>query len=165
MNALENKSRPDRKPFFHFWRVFWLSFLVLSLAYAWHCFYVPSNEITWVESYDVAQTQAAENNKPMILYFSGKWCSPCRIMKREVWANDEVAETVNAEYVPVMIDVGDPNSANLLKQYGVNAAPITIITDSNGNVLRQRNGGMRREDFLRFLGNLNGPEARLAEMN
>lgn len=32
---------PNRLRRFHFWRWFWLTFLVVSLVYAWYCFYVP----------------------------------------------------------------------------------------------------------------------------
>jgi thioredoxin 1 len=138
-----------------FWRGFWLTFLVVSLAYAWYCFYVPSNRIAWADNYTTAQQQAAESGKPIILFFTGKWCSPCRIMKREVWADEQVMATVNAAFIPVTIDVDNSNTAATLSRYGVGATPNTIITDSQGNVLQQREGGMSKANFLELLGKLN----------
>ena len=76
----DHESRPKGKPFFLFWRCFWLSFLVISLAYAWYCYYVPSNSVAWAESYASAQTKASQTEKPVRLYFTGEWCVPCRIM-------------------------------------------------------------------------------------
>ena len=152
MNNAQSQSRPDRKGFFHFWRCFWLSFLVVSLGYAWYCFYVPSNSVAWAESYTAAEPQAAQTGKPMILFFTGNWCVPCRIMKRTVWADEQVATTVNEAFVPVMIDVDEPNAAALTSLYGVGATPHLTVVDSQGNVIQQRQGGMGKAEFLDLLG-------------
>ncbi len=144
-----SKGKPGR-----FWKWFWLTFLVVSLAYAWYSFYVPSNRIAWASNHTTAQEQAVESDKPIILFFTGKWCSPCRIMKREVWADEQVMTTVNEAFIPVTIDVDDPNAAATLSRYGVGATPTTIITDSEGNVLQQKQGGMSKADFLELLGTL-----------
>ena len=144
---LNNKSN-------RFWRWFWLTFLVVSLAYAWHSFYAPPNRIAWADNYTTAQQQAAESDKPIILFFTGKWCSPCQIMKREVWADDQVMATVNADFIPVTIDVDNSNATETLSRYGIGATPNTIITDSQGNVLQQRQGRISKPDFLELLENL-----------
>lgn len=149
-SSIAPKSHP-------FWRVFWLAFLVASLAYAWYCFYVPSNRIAWADSYATAQRQAADAGKPMILFFTGEWCVPCRIMKREVWADEQVWASVDAAFIPVMIDVDDASEADVLSRYGIGTTPITIVTDSQGNVLDHRVGGMGRADFLAWLGSLDLP--------
>lgn len=150
----------DRKSFFQFWRCFWLLFLVISLAAAWYCYYVPSNNVAWADSYTVAQQQAVQDGKPMILFFTGTWCVPCRIMKRNVWADEEVTATVNAAFIPVTIDVGDPSAAATIKRYGVGATPKTVVTDSLGNVIQQKQGGMGKAEFLELLGKLALPAAR-----
>ena len=141
----------DGKKGFNFWRFFWLSFLVVSLAYAWYCFYVPSNRVAWAENYNDAQQQAAKDGKPMILFFTSTWCVPCRIMKRNVWADEEVTDAVNAAFVPVAIYVDDPNAAEVVQRYGVGFTPKTIVTDSQGNVLQQTDGGMGKAEFLEML--------------
>lgn len=134
-----------------FWRVFWLAFLVGSLGYAWYSFYVPSNTIEWADSYSAGQAQASASDKPMILFFTGAWCVPCRIMKRNVWADDEVTTAVNAEFVPVTIDVDDPDSVAALTRYQVGITPTTIVTDAQGNVMQQIPGGLSKADFLDVL--------------
>ena len=156
----DSKSLPKGKPFFHFWRCFWLSFLVVSLAYAWYCFYVPSNGVAWADNYTVAQQQAVQSGKPMILFFTGKWCVPCRIMKRNVWADNQVTATVNAEFIPVTIDVDEPDAAAVMTRYRVGATPITIVVDPQGNVLKQKQGGMGKAEFLELIGTLNPPAAK-----
>jgi protein disulfide-isomerase len=143
--------QPRRRKSPWWWQAFWLSFLVVSLAYAWYCFYVPSNSIAWADDYAAAQERAAESGKPMILFFTGKWCVPCRIMKRTVWADDQVEATVNAKFIPVLINVDDPAAAAALERYSISATPTTIITDALGNVLEQVQGGIDKSDFLKLL--------------
>ncbi|NQV33235.1 MAG: thioredoxin family protein, partial [Phycisphaeraceae bacterium] len=108
------------------------------------------------------QQQAAQSGKPIILFFTAKWCVPCRIMKRNIWADEQVAASVNAEFIPVTIDVDDPDAAAALSRYRVGVTPTTIITDPQGKVLERAEGGMGKTDFLELLGRLNPSAAPLA---
>ena len=93
----------------------------------------------------------------MILFFTGQWCVPCRIMKRNVWADDQVTAAVNSSFVPVTIDVDDRNSEAPMLRYHVGQTPKTIVTDSSGNVLEQREGGLSKTEFLAMLKDLKLP--------
>ncbi|MFQ5503137.1 MAG: thioredoxin family protein [Phycisphaerae bacterium] len=145
------ESPPVRKKRSHFWRFFWLTFLAVSLVAAWYSYYVPSNSITWADNYTSAQQQAADTGKPIILYFTGTWCVPCRIMKRQVWADEQVAAMVNAQFIPVAIDVDNPDYAEVLARYNVVGPPVTIVTDPQGNALQWRAGGIGKTEFLELL--------------
>ncbi len=159
MNSAHTSSTPSgeqslegsRSKAQKFWRGFWLAFLVASLAYAWYSFYVPSNDIAWADDFAIAQEQSAESGKPVVLFFTGAWCVPCRIMKREVWADDEVTDIVNGGFIPVLIDVGDSDAAATVSQFQVGITPTTIITDAQGNALRWETGGMSKASFLDLL--------------
>ena len=133
------------------WIWFWRVTLIVSLSYAWYCFYVPSNDIIWAENYISAQNKAFQSDKPIILFFTGKWGVPCKIMKRRVWADEQVRDVVNKEFIPLIIDVDDPDNIDLLVRYNVAGTPITIVTDSNGNVLQWGVGGIGKSEFLELL--------------
>ena len=156
----DTESPPDRKRVFHFWRCFWLTFLVASLSYAWYSFYVPTNSIAWADNYTSAQQQAADSGKPMILYFTGKWCVPCRIMKRQVWAGKQVTTSFNSQFIPVAIDVENPDDAAVSARYNVGGSPATIVTDPQGHVLRWRAGRIGTSEFLELLGPSNPSSAK-----
>jgi len=81
-------------------------------------------------------------------------------MKREVWADEQVMATVNEAFIPVTIDVDDPNAAAPLNRYRVGVTPTTIITDSKGNVLQYRQGRISKADFLEMLGQLDPPAVK-----
>ena len=149
-------AKPDRGKSHPFWRWFWITFLVVSLGYASYCFYVPfTNNIAWASDYSSAQQQASRSGKPIILFFTGKWCVPCRIMKRNVWADKQVTASVNARFIPVTIDLDDPEAAATVSRYRIGTTPTTIITDPQGKVLQQVQGGMGKTDFLELLGKPN----------
>ena len=155
----QNFVAPAPKPVrakFNFWRWFWIAILVVSLPYAWYCFYVPANNIAWAADYTSAQQQASQTGKPIILFFTGKWCVPCRIMKRTVWADEQVTALVNKSFIPLAIDVDDSESGAVRSRYSVGVTPSTIITDPNGNVQQYRVGGVGKTDFLEMLGRSSG---------
>lgn len=81
-------------------------------------------------------------------------------MKRNVWADNEVAASVNAAFIPVVIDVDDADAGSEVSRYGVGATPNTIITDPKGNVLQQKAGGMGKVEFLEMLGKTNRGSSR-----
>lgn len=139
------------------WAWFWKAFLVVSIAAAWYCFYVPSNSVVWASDFTAAQQQATESDKPIILFFTGDWCVPCRIMKREVWADEEVTSVVNADFISVMIDIDTPQDADIPQRYNVRGTPITIVTDPEGNALGWRVGGIDKAEFLQLLKNQDPP--------
>lgn len=134
-----------------FWRWFWLSFLAVSLAYAWYSFYAPSNEIKWVNNVTSIEELTKNSSKNTLLFFTGEWCSPCRIMKREIFADDEVEKIVNSQVTPVMIDIDNPNTKEIVKYYKVGVTPTTIIIDSQGKVLDYAIGKIKKKKFLKML--------------
>ena len=146
-----DSPKTTRKQSHAFWRLFWLSFLVLSLAYAWYSFYVPSNKVSW--SYDMEQAQklAEESDKKMMLFFTGEWCVPCRIMKREVFSDKEVLKLINDELVPVLIDIDEAKWKKYVKLYNIGTTPITIFTDGEGNVIDYAVGKINKEKFVKMV--------------
>lgn len=138
-----------------FSQVFWLSFLVASLAYAWYSFYVPSNEVAWAKNITEAKEISSESNKNMLLFFTGDWCVPCKIMKREIFADHETMLAINAQVVPLEVNIDDASSKELVELYNIGATPILIFTDSKGEVLDYSVGKINKETFHAMLKGLN----------
>lgn len=134
-----------------FARIFWLAFLIVSLAYAWYSFYVPSNEINWEQDYPSAQKRASDSGKSMLLFFTAEWCVPCRIMKREVFADEQVMRVINTKFVPLMIYENNLGGEELFKRYHIEGTPITIVTDAAGNVINYAVGGISKTEFLKLI--------------
>lgn len=153
-NSSTNSYKKVKTKSHPFWQWFWLTFLVGSLAYAWYSFYVPSNDVVWADDVASAQELANDSGKNMLLFFTGKWCVPCRIMKREVFADKEVMKVINSQVVPVMINIDDPKAEEVVKHYQVGGTPVLIFTDPQGKVIDYAVGKIGKTEFLEMLGNL-----------
>src|SRR5688572_11376458 len=89
----------------------------------------PEERIVWIRDFTAAQREATAKSKPVLAYFSAKWCRPCEALKRTTWADAEV-ERAMAGYVPVQIDV-DQNPA-IAWQYNVEPLPRVILMTAQG---------------------------------
>ncbi len=143
--------KQSKKKSHSFWKFFWLTFLVVSLGYAWYSFYAPSNNITWIDNLEFAQKLANKSDKNVMVFFTSDWCSPCRIMKREVFADHEVKKAMDANVVSLEISIDDPKSEALVKQYNISATPTTIFIDPQGKVIDYAIGRIEKTDFLEML--------------
>lgn len=156
MNSTNNSPKLIKTKSHPFWRWFWLTFLVASLWYAWYSFYVPSNDMVWNDNMVSAQELAKSSDKNILVFFTGYWCSPCRIMKREVFGDNEVKKAIDAKVVPIEINIDDPNAEALVKQYNIGATPTTIFIDPEGKVIDYAVGKVGKTKFLVMLENLKG---------
>ncbi len=78
-------------------------------------------------------------------------------MKRQVWADRQVMELVNADFIPVAIDVSDPENTEIMNAYKIEGTPVTIVCDSRGKVVDWRAGGISKPEFLELVNSSNLP--------
>lgn len=152
-NKNNSNLKPSKKKSHPFWQFFWLTFLVVSLWYAWYSFYAPSNDIVWENNIESAQNLASNADKNIMVFFTADWCSPCRIMKRQVFADNDIMKTMDAKVVPVEINIDDQNAEALVKQYNIGATPTTIFIDPQGKVIDYAVGKVEKSKFLEMLEN------------
>ncbi len=104
---------------------------------------------------------AKENNKPILIDFTGYACVNCRKMEEHVWPKDEVFNLISNEYVLVSLYVDDKEALRMEDQYisattgqkvrtignkwsdlqssqfGTNAQPYYVLIAPDGKVLNQ----------------------------
>lgn len=96
----------------------------------------PADGIPWQTDYAAALAESQKTGKPLLLDFTASWCPPCQVMKHEVWPQPEVRETIVGDYIPVLLDIDQPGSADASRRYGVSSIPAVFVVNGNGNVLR-----------------------------
>lgn len=102
-------------------------------------------------TYEQALTKSQNENKKLLLYFTAKWCGPCRYMEKYVFDNDTVTTAFGSEYVALKIDSDAWNSKPLINKYYVSALPTFIILTSDEAVVRRTEGRMSVAQFSTFL--------------
>ena len=60
--------------------------------------------ITWYEwdeeSFELADTLEL----PVLLYITAPWCEPCHLMEESTLADPEVVQTINDDFIPILVD-------------------------------------------------------------
>ncbi len=110
----------------------------------------PESTIPWRDDFASAIDESNSTGKPVLVVFSASWCPPCKIMKREVWPDPTVAAAVEADFVPIYVDVDLKQHSSVVSRYQVRSIPTILIVDGQGDIVRQA-GPMSKEKAIRFL--------------
>ncbi len=107
-----------------------------------------SNQIEWIEDYDLALEIAKAENKVVLINFTGSdWCKWCIKLVDEVFSKEEFANYATDNLVMLKIDFPTtfqqlPQEEQMKRQqlqqkYGVKGYPTILLTNSNGQVIGQ----------------------------
>jgi thioredoxin-related protein len=104
--------------------------------------------VAW-RSLDAALTEAEAVGKPVMIHFTAEWCGWCKKMKREVYAQGDVAAALNEEFVPAMVDTD--RRPDLKARYGVRGLPTIWFLTSEGHGITYIPGYVEAPVFRRVL--------------
>ena len=132
-----------------------ISIIILSSLCAFiknnPCNFKEKTEITFIEQ-DWAKTQklAKDSNKLIFIDLYATWCGPCKMLKYKTFANTEVAEFFNANFINASIDVEKGVGITLAEQYNVSMLPTLIIARHDGNPILFTTGYLDHKEILKF---------------
>jgi len=93
--------------------------------------------ITWYdwdeESFELADTL----DLPVLLYITAPWCEPCHLMEDTVLADPEVVQTINNDYIPILVDADKRPDVD--SRYNNGGWPTTAFLSADGQVLESHN--------------------------
>lgn len=100
-------------------------------------------EAPWSEDFAAAKTRAAEQEKALLIDFTGSdWCGWCIKLKEEVFDHDAFRDGVADDFVLVELDYPQDSSklseetqqqnAELQQKYGIQGFPTILLTDAAG---------------------------------
>jgi len=122
------------------------------------------NDLIAFHDLDKGLAYAKEQNKPVMLDFTGITCVNCRKMEEQVWVEDKIFDVLNNDLVLISLYVDDREelpkeeqyeselTGNTIKTYGqkwleyqqlnynTNAQPLYVIKDTEGNDLNESIG-------------------------
>jgi thioredoxin-related protein len=104
-------------------------------------------EVNWSEDFPSASKAAAEQNKYMLLNFTGSdWCGWCIKLDNEVFSQDEFREYAEENFVLVKLDFPRKKQLSpgvvqqnhkLQEQYGVRGYPTILLLAPDGSLVQQ----------------------------
>ncbi len=94
--------------------------------------------IAWQGDLGEAWAEAQRLQRPILLYFTSDHCGYCQKMHGETFADQRVVESINAEFIPVVIDA--QAGAKLQNDFRVRAFPTTFLIGPDATILDRIEG-------------------------
>jgi thioredoxin-related protein len=105
----------------------------------------------WKTNFEEAKKEATEQNKKILLVFSGSdWCAPCIKLDKNVWQSEDFKSYANAKYVllradfpkkkgnALSLDVKNGNHLLAEKYNKEGFFPLVVLLDNTGKVLGKK---------------------------
>lgn len=90
----------------------------------------------WYQNEAVALAEAAQTQKPVLIFFTAKTCPPCLVMKQTTFQDASVRTALETAIVPLQIDttVMTPEKDAIVERYDVVGWPTLLFLASDGTV-------------------------------
>ncbi len=111
-----------------------------------------SDLVPWVDDLNAALAAASESGQSVLVNFSALWCPGCSHMKKHVFSQQEVAQVIQKDFLPVKVDLTNPGSTHqrVAERYNVMEVPTLLILSADGSE-RARTGGLGAADLVDWL--------------
>ena len=110
-------------------------------------------EIKWEKDLATAIKKAKSKNLPIMIDIYTDWCSWCKELDKNTYANEKVIETakkiVSVKLNPETSEEGE----EIAKKYGVKGYPTILFINADGFVLENVGGYVEGEKFVPYIKN------------
>lgn len=90
-------------------------------------------------------------DKKILVSFSAGWCLPCNIMDESIFADQEIADFINDNFIAVKADIETDLGKSWQDLYLSHYLPTNLFTLNNGSEIKRVVGVPSRNDFLNLL--------------
>lgn len=93
--------------------------------------------------------KAKQENK--IIFFDAytTWCGPCKLLQKNVFTREDVAQVFNDKFINVKFDMESGEGPALAKKYPIEGYPTLFFINSKGKVVKQLLGYQKPEDLIK----------------
>lgn len=91
---------------------------------------------------------AKKENKLIFFDAYTSWCGPCKMMAKDVFTKDSVADLFNKTFINVKYDMEKGEGISLKDKYGVSAYPTYLFINGEGEIVHKIVGGMPAGEFM-----------------
>lgn len=104
--------------------------------------------IKW-RSLDTAQQQKDTEKRKFIIYFHADWCAYCYKLEKDTLSNQEIADYINTNFVPVKVDT--MKESQTAARFGVRGLPDIRFLTPEGDGIAKIPGYVGSEQLLTLL--------------
>ncbi|MBK6817125.1 MAG: thioredoxin family protein [Saprospiraceae bacterium] len=113
----------------------WIGSVILIFIFVGHLAAEQAEVIFFNGTVESAREKARNESKLYFIEFYAKWCDPCKWMDEHTFKNTALSSYVDANYVPVKVDVENIDGFVWKQKYKVQYLPTIIILNGEGNML------------------------------
>ncbi|MCI4667110.1 MAG: thioredoxin family protein, partial [Bacteroidia bacterium] len=118
-----------------------------------------ATEINFIQGeFEQAKALAKKERKLIFVDAYAVWCGPCKMMDRNTFSNDKVADFFNKNFINLKIDVESGEGPKFAANYQVNAMPTLLFLDYNGKVVLRKLGYRGPSELMKEAQKANSPE-------
>ncbi|MDZ4839100.1 MAG: thioredoxin domain-containing protein [Bacteroidota bacterium] len=88
------------------------------------------------------------SNKYIFIDCYTKWCGPCKVMARDVFTQDTIAQFYNKNFVCYKSDMEEGEGREIARTYSIAFYPTMMILDSTGKMVHKIVGGKNTMELL-----------------
>jgi thioredoxin 1 len=114
-----------------------------------------SGKVNWAIGFDAAKAVAAKENKLIMVDVSLSHCPPCQYLATKVYTDDEVADYINKNFVPVFYLADKDNLPLIVQNYFTGSTPTILFIKPNGELFYSFIGARPPKIFLKIIQDVN----------
>lgn len=123
--------------------------------------------VRW-RSLTAGEAEAKKTGKPILYFFTADWCGPCHILKESVFSEKAMAQRIDKEFVPVVLQDTSreggtipPEMIRLAQKFEIQGFPTLVVARPEGKKAVKLAGWIGRDKTVDWIGYAPG---RLVEM-
>ena len=128
---------------------FLVLFSMALFAFEW------SGKVNWAMSYDLAKQLAKQENKLIFVDVALSHCPPCKYLATKVYTDDEVANYINKNFIPVFYLADQDRLPVEVQNYFTGSTPTIMFIKPNGELFYSFIGARPPKVFLKILKDVN----------
>lgn len=95
-----------------------------------------------------ALLKAEKENKYIFIDFYTPWCSPCKMMTREVFPQKNVGDYFNQHFISLSLNGDDIAYKSIVNEFVITSYPSFIFLNSKGELIHRGMDGMNMDEFI-----------------
>lgn len=99
-------------------------------------------------TFQTALEKAKKESKLLFVDCYTSWCGPCKMLARDVFTNNEVADYFNEHFISLKVDCEKGEGPEIKKRFNVSGYPTLLFINGKGEVINKIVGASRQPYFL-----------------
>lgn len=139
----------------------WLFFLIGIVTFS----QAQNREILFEKgSFQEILTKAQQEQKLIFMDCYTSWCGPCKLLAKNVFTQDNVADFFNTHFINVSMDMEKGEGKALQQKYQIEAYPTLLLLDAQGEEVFRSVGGCSAQTLLSNFSSAMNPENTIPGM-